>query len=187
MEGVKDKKEFTKLMTGLGIIFDQEVQTLKLDFYFNILKGFPIEDIRRGVERIVKERTTASFPKPAEIIEKITGTPDDKVNLAWEKVVKAIQKYGNYRSIEFDDSVIHSVIQVMGGWEEAGNWEIDEMKWKRIEFCKLYNSMALKGSHSKYLVGIIERINGGNGYDIPKPIKIGFDDVEQVGRSLPNP
>lgn len=178
-----NKEEFAKIMVMLGVIYDQIISEEKMNIYYELLRSYSIDVLQKGATRLIKERTTASFPKPAEIIEKIEGNLEDKANLAWEKVTKAMLKHGHYQSVSFDDHVIHSVMQVMGGWAETGNWLKDDMKWKRIEFCKLYNSMSLKDKHPKYLTGCVENINSISGHEVPDVIQIG-DSGDIIKRPL---
>ena len=78
-------------------------------------------------------------------------------------------------SVKFDDPVIHSVIESMGGWEALCSIENAEMKWKRKEFENLYPIMAKREAHPDRLIGMCDRQNLARGFDefVNEPKEIG--------------
>jgi hypothetical protein len=161
----QDYEKFAVLMATLAEVFDagREVSKFKMEIYFKALERYRIDDISCAVSNMIHERVYPSFPKPAEIIQEITGKTEDKAMLAWIKTKDAIGRIGSYQSVVFDDPVIHSTIEAMGGWIDAGNWLEDEMVWKGKEFERLYSIMAPRGGHPIKLIGISERDNAANG------------------------
>jgi hypothetical protein len=89
----------------------------------------------------------------------------NQATLAWLRALNALQRHGNYVSIEFTgDHVIHSVIESMGGWGRFGEMERrDEPMW-RAEFERYYEALGEQGNHPPHLVGIIEQENAWRGY-----------------------
>ncbi len=173
----KDEKEFALLMASLAEIFDSgsELSSVKVELYFRLLEDYVIEDIKRGVDEIMRNRVYASLPKPAEIIQAIEGDGNEKAILAWEKLDRAVRQVGPYQSVQFDDPVIHSIVKFFGGWEKICDVSGDEWKWKQKEFERLYTIMAKRGDHPKYLIGITEWSNMVDYSDnIPDIVQIGF-------------
>jgi hypothetical protein len=172
-----DMRMFAALMAALSEVFDsgREVSKVKMDIYYESLKEFDVKTLEVAVKRIIKGRVYASFPKPAEIIQEITGTVENQATLAWVKVLTAVKRHGNYMSVRFDDPVIHSVINSMGGWIQLGNMKVDETVWKQKEFEKLYLTIAPRGGkHPTYLPGIFETDNGARGFkDVNDVVCIG--------------
>lgn len=166
-------EQFLKYMISLGEIFSKEITDTLLQFYWMVLKDFAEEEITNAFNRVTL--TLKFFPKPAELLEIIQGNQNDKAMMAWEKVFNTISRIGTYQSVEFDDPVIHSTIELMGGWVELGNITTDEIKWKQKEFEKIYLVMVRKKKHPEHLAGITEKENfrkGLAGY-IPEPVFIG--------------
>lgn len=173
----QDDLEFAKVMMALSEIFDggREPSPLKVELYFQSLRDYQIEDIKNAVSVMIRTRVFPSFPKPAEIIQEINGTAKDRSLSAWILVTDAIRRHGSYESVQFEDSVIHSVVDVMGGWPKLCQTNEDELKWKQKEFENLYQVIGRRdGNHPNHLPGIIELENRMNGYEdhIPKPVLI---------------
>jgi hypothetical protein len=179
-----DTEQFAKLMATLAEVFDdgREPSAFKVEVYYQALKKFSIEQISQAVQTMIIGRVYPSFPKPAEIVEAIQGRQEHKATLAWVKVLETVRRVGNYQSVKFEDPVIHSVIEVMGGWIELGNMSVNDEKWKQKEFEKLYSVMESRGNHPEYLIGITERDNMNTGCEshIPKPLLIGYLAEQEV-------
>ena len=75
--------------------------------------------------------------------------------LAWEETVKIVNRIGGFDSVQFDDHIIHSVIEVMGGWTQLCydlyNINEEEKKYKQREFRRLYFVLSSKKKHPGFL------------------------------------
>lgn len=162
----RDLAEFAKLMMILSEVFDggKVPSELKMEIYFEALKQYEIDSLKRAIERMIMVRVYPSFPKPGEIVQEIEGVKEDRAVIAWVEVVGAIRAVGPYQSVKFNDQTIHAVIEFMGGWPATGDWLEDELKWKQKEFEKLYAIMQIRGEKRSYLPGICEIKNEANGY-----------------------
>ncbi len=139
----KDAKQFFSIMTRVADIFDAELSERKQKSYFEILSEYTIDQVRDAFNRACRQ--CKFFPKPAEIIEFITGTGADVEAIAHKeaaKVLEAIRRIGGYNSVKFDDPTTAAVILYgFGGWEKLCNDRLEsENKWFIIEFVKLYKS-----------------------------------------------
>ena len=181
---IGDQKEFAGIMAALSEVFDgsKEISETKMSIYWESLKEFYLEDIKRAVGVIIRGRVYSSLPKPAEIIQAITGSMEERAVKAWIQVVESVKIIGPWQSVRFADPVIHAVVEHMGGWPELGNMLSHEEKWKRQEFERLYPIMAQRDEHPPYLPGIIEIQNNANGYKehIPAPIAIGDSGSKRI-------
>ena len=117
---------------------------------------------------------TYGFPKPYDLIEMLRGSGEDQGFHAWEQLNTAIQQVGPYRSVLFSDVRITRVIEAMGGWIEVNSWMVEDLKFRRQEFMKLYRSASGSGS-PRHLPGLTEARNTAMGYlgNIPDPVRIG--------------
>jgi len=176
----QDELKFAELMAVLAEVYDdgRPPSKLKMEVYFRALEQFDIDSIGNAIKDLIYTRTTASFPKPAEIIQEIRGTTSNRATLAWVDVLETVKRVGHYQSVKFSDPVIHGVIEVMGGWIRlAGDMTTDEEKWKQREFEKLYEVLSKnpRDKNPEYLPGWHEIHNAVTGYDIkPEVIMIGF-------------
>ncbi|MEW6481881.1 MAG: DUF6475 domain-containing protein [bacterium] len=162
----KDLKRFIELMGILAEAFSQEVSKEKIQIYFVALQDLSIDDIEQAVWRLVNTRTTATFPKVAEIRQAVKGKEEEKSLQAWTKVYEMMGNTGGWQSVIFDDPIIHKVIENM-----AGSWfRFCEIKtptsFLQKEFEKLY-CFFLKmplNEYPKILLGYFDWNNMQNGY-----------------------
>ncbi|MDD5414634.1 MAG: DUF6475 domain-containing protein [Smithellaceae bacterium] len=156
-------------MTVLCELYDKTPSPLLIGIYWKALEPFTDEQCETAFNSIIC--SSRFFPKPADFIEFLQGTNQDKATQAWIKTVNAIRKYGNYTSVKFDDPVIHAVIEFMGGWANTGEWHDDNLRWKEKEFLQLYKVMEKRGEpYPLHLPGLIEVINQSKGYDVQNEI-----------------
>ena len=127
-----------------------------------------------GATEIICRETKEIYPGTnivALIREKALGSKiglQAQAIMAWEAVRIAIERYGSYQSIQFDDPVIHSCIESLGGWIRLCQTDIGEMVWQEKKFKELYGVFVMrKGVHPKQLVGRIKKENTLNGYTEP--------------------
>lgn len=175
-----DYEKFAVMMATLAEVFNdgKEVSKIKMEIYFKSLERYPIEHISQAITSMINSRVYPSFPKPAEIIQEITGKAENRATESWLQVLEAVKRIGNYESVKFADPVIHSVVHVMGGWPQLCMMENDEVKWKQKEFERLYEviSSSRDGKHPDYLPGTSEMENFKNGFDVElSVVRIGFD------------
>lgn len=176
----RDHKQFAVMMATLAEVFNdgKEVSKIKMEIYFKALEKYPIDHISGAISEMIKSRVYPSFPKPAEIIQEINGKVENRSTEAWLQVLEAVRQIGNYQSVKFSDSVIHSVVQVMGGWPQLCMMENVEVKWRQKEFERLYEviSSSRDGKHPDYLPGTFEIENFKKGFDVKLTVvRIGFD------------
>lgn len=180
----KDKKEFATLMMSLAEVFDsgKPAGPIKTEIYFKALEEYPIDKVIGAVSDTIRLRVFNSFPKPAEIIEAITGHAEERSLLAWQKVDRAVREVGPYASVKFDDPVIHSVVKFFGGWEKFCGGLESEWKWKQKDFERIYAILAKRdGIYPDYLPGITESHNKGKFDDfVPRPVLIGEQGQAQI-------
>jgi hypothetical protein len=171
---MKDENRFLELMTVLGEIHDRKITRLLLDVYWRVLEPFPNDACIRAFHELI--RSAKFFPKPAEFLEHLEARREDRAAVAWLDVVATLKRFGNYQSVRFADSVIHSAIEAMGGWVRFGLMEEKERTWKQKEFERLYQVIAARhGSHPPYLAGICEIENAAGGYRVPAAIDVGVN------------
>ena len=157
-----DAERFAIVMNALGAAFNRPITPAVLTAYEMGLEGLAIEEIEGAAKRAL--RTCKFMPTPAELRELAGGLkPEDQAVLAWQAAVRAVEDYGWYRSVQFEDAAITATIRSLGGWqrfcERCGG---EEEKWLRKEFLTTYASYRRTGVSPEAampMVGEFERQN----------------------------
>ena len=152
---MKDKEKFKGFMMTIGELFDKNLSKELLDIYWQILEPFNDEQCEKAFKKVLA--TVKFFPKPTDFLECLQeGAPH---MLAWERAFKALKETGPYMTAQFTDKAINLTIELMGGWPEFCTMENDQIKWKQIEFEKIYKGVCDKGKFPDHLPGIFEQEN----------------------------
>lgn len=189
---MQDEIKFKEYMSMLCELYDKRMTQLLTNLYWKVLETFTDEQCEGAFKEIIY--SSKFFPKPADFIEILRGKKGDQAVEAWITVLNAIKRIGNYESVKFSDPVIHSVLQVMGGWDHlASTLTTDEEKWKQKEFERLYVVMERRGNHPVYLPGTCEMQNGAQqiaAYEDrtgkkwkQEIIEIGFEEQKQIAEA----
>lgn len=161
-----DFKTFAGLMAMLDETFGKESSKLKINVYFDGLKDFDIETVQKSIFFGIK--TLKFYPCIAELREIIEGDSGSQSLLAWQEAIRGIQQNfgGTYSSIQFDDPLIHWVIERMGGWQNFGRWTEKEEPFIQKDFERLYKiAMRIpKDQLPQTLIGFHERNNTSGGH-----------------------
>lgn len=177
-----DKTKFVELMAGLSQLYDKELSQFALDIYYDILKNYDYIQIEKAVKQVVANNKYNSIPKPAEILEYLEGTRDDKALVAWLQVMEAVTKGGYYASIEFADNIIPHCINEIGGWQFFCCSQKDELPFIQKRFMDLYRLFLKRGvKDNPRLIGFLEGRNKERGFThIIAPIRIGFLEEQKL-------
>jgi len=160
----KNRQEFRELLADVYSFYEKTFTKFAMGVWWQAMKPFDFDAVRHALS---KHSTTPGqgkyLPKPADIIEIIEGSREDRSLVAWTKVEKAIRTVGPYSSVVFDDPNIHIVIVELGGWINLCKVDNKELPFKRNEFVKRYQAVILSGRYIPCLLclaGIYELANG---------------------------
>ena len=139
-----DRPQFASLMKALGETYGNTAPSKeKMELYFRVLSDLTIDQLTNAITALLNSRTTTTtFPVPGEIRAALSGGATAAM-AALDKAESAAGTWGAYRSIQFDDPVIHMVIESMGGWpkfcrpDDEQDWH-----WHQKEFVKLYETFS---------------------------------------------
>lgn len=176
-----NKERFVNTMTGLCDLYGKAMSEFILDTYYSIFQNYENKEFEVAIEKCLKNRVYSNLPKPAEILEFLEGTRDDKALVAWLQVMEAVEKGGYYASIEFADSIIAHCINELGGWQFFCSSQKDELPFIQKRFMDLYRLFLKRGVNNNIrLIGFIEARNNQLGHikDISEPIQIGFNQLQ---------
>lgn len=171
------KKEFAVMVSAIWSVYGVEVSKSVMSIYFNALIRYEIEDIRRAFNLHIQNTDGGQYlPKPADLIRTLEGTQASKALTAWSKVEKAIRTLGVYRTVVFDDPVIHAVIDDLGGWVKLNEITESELPFKRNEFEKRYQAFSLQGGAKEFkprLIGLTDSDRQRRGLELSEPCLVG--------------
>lgn len=155
-----NKDLFKKYMAMLFEIYNRQPTAALMDGYFMVLKKMDDSEFVSAIESILSNRSFATLPKPAEILDAVKPDTDSLAVLVWSDIERAMIKGGVYASITFEDKVVNSIVDSLGGWIHLCKMDIDELKWAKKEVRKLYETHSKRIEHPKHLVGLTEQANG---------------------------
>lgn len=150
-----DAGPFTAALIAAGENWNETLSEIRIASYFETLKRFEIEPIKAALARAFQ--TCTYFPKPAELIAILEGTPEDRAALAWARAERALARYGPYQSLDFQDPVLHRLIRHYGGWEAFAHLlrlPDRERGFQRTEFLALHAIFADTPEEAPTEVGV---------------------------------
>jgi hypothetical protein len=167
-----DKTRFAELITGLAQTFHTPISATDCEAYWRLLSRFSLEEIERAIAGYCRSpKGHRFFPKPSELVALIVGSDADQALRAWSKVLRAIRGVGAYRTVVFDDPLIHVVICDMGGWQALCAMLVDEEPFRAKEFERRYVGYVARPPtrYPRQLTGITDTINSTQGYSQIRP------------------
>jgi hypothetical protein len=182
------KKEFAEMMIGLGEIYDKKISTALISIYWDALKEYSLDDVKKAVNNIVSTHKYSTLPKPAHFIEFINPPVEAemKAELMTEEFYERFAESG-YHSFEWQDPVLAMTVEHYGGWhsvlKEYPRDNAESAKFWMKDFKKAYVTFL---SHPRKtvnlrVVGTFESENTSKGYltdekgeAIPLPDREGF-------------
>lgn len=183
-----------KFANSLGVlceVFDKQISPIVIRAYFQALKPYSVEEVEGAISQAIV--SCKFFPRPAELIDLITGGTEnlsDRAEVEVSKILQAVRHEGAYKSIQFDDPVTTAVIQQgFGGWIKlCDELRSDAEKWFRKDFIQMYGAYSRQGiSYNGHLAGLIEADNTTRGFtdSVPDPVLIGdAKEVKQIQKDL---
>lgn len=157
----------------------RDFTTEKAVFYDRFLRDIPPPLLTKAINSLI---LTARYPPTiAEIREEAEkiwsaakGESPPDPGKAWGEVVKAIRRYGYYRTPEFEDPICAEVVNRLG-WQEICETPVDDTVGLRAHFIKLYsaaltseretrraNQMLADGEVQQLVEQVAMRIGDGN-------------------------
>ena len=99
-----DRNDFNALIASVMAYYKQDVSKFALGLWWEACAGVELEQVAKAMSTHAKDPERGQFPpKVADIVRLLQGTPIDRAQLAWGKVLDAIQRVGNYSDVVFDD------------------------------------------------------------------------------------
>ena len=181
-----NKNDFVNVMTGLCDLYNRVPSEFIFDVYYQVFQDYTLEEFKSAVSGCLRDRKYNSLPKPAEILEYLEGTKDDKALGAWIQAKEAVKKAGYYYTPDFQDPIISHCLLELGGWMEFCSCGIDELPFIEKRFLELYRLFLKCGVNKpERLIGFIDVKNMEKGYPKSQNVKIGYENQKLLSRESP--
>ena len=170
MQDFTKKQKITKAVLVLAEYYNQNLSSQIVDLYVKALEKYDLEKINGLCERFLK--TFKYMPKIADFEELLNPalSLDDRAEIAWSLVLKAIEKYSYDKSFTFRDKAIRKTLEIIG-YNNIRECLESEINWKKADFIKVYKTYAKLDPNSypapDYIAGFIELSNNGS----PSPLE----------------
>lgn len=178
-----DFDRLLNLLTDVHTLYRKEFEPRLTQVWFNALSAYTFEDVEIGINRHLLNPESGRFvPLPADVVRVIDGGTGVQAAEAWTKVEHAIKRVGPWRTVIFDDPIIHRVIEDLGGWTRMNDHaSMEDLKFAGIDFSKRYQGYLLKGGvaqdYPQKLLGYSEAANANSGFHVDAPLLIGAERV----------
>lgn len=170
-------QRFIEVLAGVHDFYGKELTPFAAQVWQQACKRFDVEQVTKALSAHLMDPERGQFmPKPADIVRQLQGTNTDRALLAWGKVFDAMQSVGSYKSVVFDDGLIHAVVEDLGGWVKMCRYPGDEMQFLQKRFCDSYRAYAGRQdvAFPAQLTGEHEQQNAKFGYaPVNGPMLIG--------------
>lgn len=179
-----NKERFVVTLTGLCDLYGKIPSEFIFDTYYAIFQDYDNQAFEGAINTCLKNRVYNTLPKPAEILEYLEGTKDDKALAAWLQAKEAVRKVGYYQTPDFQDPAISHAIVELGGWMEFCSAPVEELPFIEKRFMDLYRLFLKRGVNvPTRLIGFIELKNLEKGHNVPDPIRIGTNIHKLIGNT----
>lgn len=127
-----DIEVFNKKLSMLTEVYGK-VSEDRATVYYLTLGDLTEKQFHTGIVRLLQEREFTNFPTPAEIRKYALGLKDEdiktRIDIAKQKLRRAISTYGAYQTVAFDDPGIHAVIDSIDArWYGICTMSLDNYK-----------------------------------------------------------
>lgn len=172
-----DYEEFAGMVGAITELYGRAASEFAITIWWGALRQYDLSAVRQAFDRHVRNPDSGQFaPKPADLIRMMGGTTQDSALVAWAKVDRALRVVGTYRSVAFDDALVHRVLTEMGGWTALGAKTEKEWPFVAKEFENRYRGYRMRNERPDYppvLIGIAEARNSQAGFRSEEPTLIG--------------
>lgn len=177
-----ERKNFAGLLADAMGYYGKDVSNFTLDVWWTACQGYTLEQVSKALQRHAMDPERGQFaPKVADVVRVLAGTHTDRAQLAWGKVLGAMQTVGAYTDVVFDDPAIHACIEDLGGWVKVCRSSMDDLSYLQHRFCESHKAYVGRSQfdYPRLLVG--DRSPDGDyakrGLKPPKPAIVGNADI----------
>lgn len=149
-----DKKRILQLLLATAEVLRGELSEPAQEMYLSVLMQYDDDEITKALNECVRE--CRFFPVPADIIERIEGTPAVHAMAAWDNVLSLVRSRGRNYNGGFDHQT-ESALRVIGGWKNLCDSEERTLNFKMKDFCEAYGTVGHQAFDDRKILGHISR------------------------------
>ena len=158
------------IASAFGANADEKVVTL----WLGLLSIYDEPTVYRAAVALIRKTVDAAYGRMPlfglmqQELDAITGAVHGEENVRlqaeaeWSNLLTLIHVCGSYREPELNRTT-KEAIRVIGGWEQACSWNIDELNWKHRDFVQFW--MDFHGREDVMLLGseAVAKLNSAKG------------------------
>lgn len=148
-----DFEIFAAVIRGLADNFSAEVTADGLEFRFECLKKYSIEQIKAAALAVVRTRKYTKMPTVADFIEAIEGNTDDRAEQEAMLVLAEIRRIGSYQTPAFADTKTRQIVSHMG-WGNLCQMKEIESRFFVKDFIESYRAEARRQDTATISAGV---------------------------------
>lgn len=142
-----DKKKLAKELLACGEVYGREVTSGLVETFFSILESYSIEIVARAFhQHMIDSERGRFFPKPADLIDKISGGSREQAVQSWAEVIRLSS---NSRTAKSQNEVTEAVVAQMGGWRRMGQTDYAQFEWLQKEFVERYQALSKRPEQAR--------------------------------------
>lgn len=167
-----DRPRFAQVFAALAEMYAKPMSDAALSMWWKLLQPYDVADVERAAQAHMLDAEKGRFmPLPADFTRLIEGGAGDRAAVAFEKVRTAIRSVGCYRSVVFDDPLIHVCIEHLGGWTRICDWSSEEVPFRQREFADHYRANAVRREVPPYTAVLMGEHDLANRNRFPEAVK----------------
>ena len=146
MNNPYDQSEAQKALAinAMAENFGKEFSPELLNMWLDLLAPYPVGQVQAAVKAVIERyefKTLPPFAVLKSALDDFSGTSEKALELQaiaeWGVLNEAIGKYGYYNKPELHPTTEHA-LRLLGGWEDACQWNMKELDFKRRDFIRLW-------------------------------------------------
>ncbi len=166
MHSDNDKRKIAEAFTALCELHDKKISLFARKMYVESLKGFSADQITLAISQSIREHKW--FPKPAELIELITGpTPqiEDIAETQANFVISQVRKLGSWRTPVFVDPITRDLMNSRFNFTSLCQQTESDMQWFAKQFKIAYRTCIAmdEGNKRIEMTGKLKKLVSGIG------------------------
>lgn len=133
---------FIRNFITMAELYDKNFSEATVEIYYKTVQDLSNQEFESACMKILMERVFPSFPKPAEFRECVFGSKQLNISVhTIEALTKFRQGIKSGNSVVFDDKLIRSTVETMGGWVYILEKDKEDRKWIEKEFQETYQDL----------------------------------------------
>jgi hypothetical protein len=174
----EDMPRFLRIMRGLQQYYERSIEDDVVMLYWADLQEYQTESVMAAFRAHRRDPDHGRFfPKFADLFPYLERKTSDKALQAWDRVWAAIREVGAYATVDFQDPLIHRVIEDLGGWTHLCAMQVEEAPFRAKDFTDRYKALARPGApvDAPSSLGGLHEISNGRQFPmwVPPPVAIG--------------